>query len=279
MNDLFLTIDVEDWFQVENLKSVISFTDWVSYKERVSDNVKILLEFLDEYDTKATFFILGWQAERNLSLVKAIHLKGHEIASHGYSHKLISLQTPKEFEKDIIKSKAVLEEITGQRVLGYRAPSFSVTEWSIEIIKEAGFTYDSSYCPASLSLNPRYGVLKLKHHCKSSHIFRFPNGLWEFPVGVLSFLGKSLPWGGGAYFRIIPYPLFKAGLRKIQNNDFNGYVFYLHPWEIDLGIPRIKGVRWDYRFRNYYGINKTMNKLRRLLREFKLKPIKDSLQY
>jgi polysaccharide deacetylase family protein (PEP-CTERM system associated) len=300
----FLTIDVEDWFQVENMKGVVSSESWNTCEVRVERNVARILYLLDSFGVKATFFVLGWIAERYPGLVKKIHGRGHEVASHGYAHKLIHHQGPDEFREDILRSKKILENIIGDKVLGYRAPSFSITDWAVEIIGEVGYKYDSSFMPASVSINKRYGTFQgisglmetgrftdqtnqtdqtdeINEIDQMDEIdetdeppFRFSNGLWEFPVGVLEVAGRTIPWGGGAYFRLIPYPIFRAGLRRIQSNGTGCYVFYLHPWELDPDQPRVKGLRWDYRLRHYWGLNKTEGKLKKLLGEFEFGAIR-----
>jgi len=272
----FLTIDVEDWFQVENMKGVIAYNQWESYKIRVVDNIKKILDVLASFNIKATFFVLGWLAEKYPGLVREIHERGHEVASHGYAHKLITSQTPKEFTEDIKKSKQIVEDIIGDEILGYRAPSFSITDSAVEIIKEVGYKYDSSYCPTLL--HNRYGRLNLKLTTDTktnTGIFKFPNGLIEVSLSTLNLMGASIPWCGGAYFRLLPYPLFRAGIKKILNNRI--FVFYFHPWEIDPAQPRIKEVRWDYRLRHYWGLDKTLNKLQRLLQDFSFVTIREGL--
>ena len=272
----FLTIDVEDWFQVENMKGVIAYNQWDSYKIRVVDNIKKILDVLDSFNIKATFFVLGWLAERYPGLVREIHERGHEVASHGYAHELIHHQEPEEFKKDIARAKKILEDIIGDEILGYRAPSFSITDGAVEIIGEVGYKYDSSYCPTLL--HNRYGRLNLKLTTDTNTntgIFKFPNGLIEVSLSTLNLMGASIPWGGGAYFRLLPYPLFRAGIKKILNNRI--YVFYFHPWEIDPAQPRVKGLRWDYRLRHYWGLDNTLNKLERLLQDFSFMTIREGL--
>ncbi|HEC92409.1 MAG TPA: DUF3473 domain-containing protein [Candidatus Atribacteria bacterium] len=272
----FLTIDVEDWFQVENMKGVIAYNQWDSYKIRVVDNIKKILDVLDSFNIKATFFVLGWLAERYPGLVREIHERGHEVASHGYAHELIHHQEPEEFKEDIARAKKILEDIIGDEILGYRAPSFSITDWAVEIIGEVGYKYDSSYCPTLL--HNRYGRLNLKLTTDTNTntgIFKFPNGLIEVSLSTLNLMGASIPWGGGAYFRLLPYPLFRTGIKKILNNRI--YVFYFHPWEIDPAQPRIKRLRWDYRLRHYWGLDNTLNKLERLLQDFSFVTIREGV--
>ncbi len=273
----FLTIDVEDWFQVENMKGVIAYNQWDSYKIRVIDNIKKILDVLDSFDIKATFFVLAWLAERFPDIVREIYKRGHEVASHGYGHKLIHHQKPEEFKEDIARAKKILEDIIGDEILGYRAPSFSITDWAVEIIGEVGYKYDSSYCPTLL--HNRYGRLNLKLTTDTNTntgIFKFPNGLIEVSLPTLNLMGASIPWCGGAYFRLLPYPLFRAGIKKILNNRV--YVFYFHPWEINPAQPRVKRLRWDYRLRHYWGLDKTLDKLEKLLQDFSFVTIREGVE-
>ena len=268
------TVDLEDWFQVENLKEVIKSDTWDSYELRVINNTKVLLDLFDEYAIKCTFFVLGWIAEKVPSLIKEIHEKKHEIASHGYAHKLIPMQTPKEFEEDIIKSKKILEDIIGERVIGYRAPSFSIADWAIDILKENGFIYDSSYYP--FNLHNRYGGFEKIYVMNENKMFKFPNGLIEVPISTLKFMNIHIPWGGGAYFRILPYFIFRLGMRSIFGRN-NYYLFYFHPWEIDYWQPKIKNIKLNYRIRHYTGLKKSCNKLKKLFKEFQFTSIADFL--
>ena len=276
MKVLMLSFDVEDWFQAENLRGLFPHEKWEICDIRAKDNLQKILYLLDEHGLRATFFVLGWLAERYPGLVREIHERGHEVASHGYAHELIHHQEPEEFKKDIARAKKILEDIIGDEILGYRAPSFSITDWAVEIIKEVGYKYDSSYCPTLL--HNRYGRLNLKLTTDTNTntgIFKFPNGLIEVSLSTLNLMGASIPWGGGAYFRLLPYPLFRAGIKKILNNRI--YVFYFHPWEIDPAQPRIKRLRWDYRLRHYWGLDNTLNKLEKLLQDFSFVTIREGV--
>ena len=293
----FLTIDVEDWFHVENLKGVIREEDWDTYNFRLLDNINRILNILDTFDVKATFFVLGKVAKKLPKLISEIHERGHEIASHGYGHKLIHHQSPTAFKEDISRAKEILEDIIGERVLGYRAPSFSITDWAVNVLKETGYEYDSSFVPATVSVNKRYGRLERigviegekgrrveekneENMGRKSRLetgpFRFSNGLWEFPIGVLKVAGRTVPWGGGAYFRLIPFPLFRFGVKSIMKKGY--YMFYFHPWEIDPGQPRIKNIKLNYKIRQYWGLNRAEKNLKRLLRDFDFGPIRKFLE-
>lgn len=264
-----ISFDIEDWFQVENLKEVISRNDWECCELRVVQNTRKILRLLEQCHTRATFFILGWIAEKCPSLVKEIAAVGHEIASHGYGHELVYRSTPEQFYSDIQRSKIILESIIAKPVLGYRAPSFSITpesEWALDGLKDLGFVYDSSIFPTSF--HNRYGF-----NGASSLPFRFENGLVEIPLSTYSFLGANFPLAGGGYFRLFPYSCFQFLCRRL-NNQGKGIVFYLHPWELDFQQPRVK-IRLNYRLRHYVNLKKTENRLGRLLKEFRFVPLSD----
>ncbi|RLG35513.1 MAG: polysaccharide deacetylase family protein [Candidatus Alkanophagales archaeon] len=274
MNICLLSFDIEDWFQVENLRDVISRTAWDRYELRVVENTQRLLEILERHDTKATFFVLGWIADRVPQLVKEIHRAGHEIASHGYEHELIYKQPPEVFREDIHRSKSLLEDLTGEAVLGYRAPSFSITEYAIDILMEEGFRYDSSLFPSVY--HDRYGKILSISQNEAKSVVRLRAGFYEVLISTLSFWGWQAPWGGGGYFRVLPYNIFRWGVDKILRKQ-GCYLFYLHPWEIDPQQPRIRGIKWNYRLRHYVGLNTAKVKLERLLSDFHFLPIRDGL--
>ena len=262
---ILITIDLEDWFQVENLKPSISHSEWHAKEYRLERNTQRLLDLFDRFHVNATFFVLGWNAERAPGLVREIHMRGHEIASHGHNHRLSQEQTFAELRRDFFQSKAILEEIIAQPVLGYRAPSFSVSGPLLTLLKEADFLYDSSY--NSFSLNVRHGSLDLPAIHRNKAAFQLSSSLWELPVSNL-FLGKwALPWGGGAYFRLIPWFLFKRGIKNIATHK-EAYVFYFHPWEIDAKQPKIEALPLFNKFRHYYGLKHCYRKLNSLLETF-----------
>lgn len=265
----FLTFDVEDWFQVENLKANITRSEWEEKKLRVKESTQQILDILDNNNTKATFFVLGWIAERVPELVENIYKDGHEIASHGYEHKLIYNLSPEEFRKDLLKSKNILESIINEKIYGYRAPSFSITNWALNILKEENFIYDSSFFPATS--HDRYSKLDLNIK-KDGFIKVLDNGLKEINISTLNFLKKELPWGGGGYFRFIPYWIFKLGF-KILNKEKDGAIFYFHPWELDDNQPKVENIKPIYKFRHYYGLNKSKKKLENLIGDFEFMPI------
>lgn len=267
-----LSFDVEDWFQVENFKGVIHKDSWEHRELRVEKNIEVILDILSERNIKATFFILGWVAEKIPGMIRQIACEEHEIASHGYGHKLIYNTSKEEFEEDLIKSKKILEDLTGQAVVGYRAPSFSITSWAISILKDNGFLYDSSYFPALY--HDRYGTINIPS--SNSPIIDFGDNFYEVRISYLNFLSKPIPWGGGGYFRLYPYPLFRMGVRRILRQE-KYFLFYLHPWEIDETQPVVRDIKWRYYFRHYYGIHRTEKKLKRLLQNFQFSTIRKVL--
>ncbi len=268
-----LTIDVEDYFQVENFKKIINFSDWDKYEKRVAENSEKILKILDKFKTKATFFVLGWVAQRYPELVRKIEQAGHEVASHGYAHQLIYTQSPEEFRMDIRKAKIILEEIIQRPILGYRAPTYSVTKkslWALNILMEEGFQYDSSFFPVHRDYG---GLAQAKRH---PHKIYNPNCfLWEFPLSTIRILKQNIPFSGGGYFRLLPYKFIKWAIRNTNLADFPA-IIYLHPWELDPQQPRIKA-NYLKKFRHYVNISTTEKKLNQLLNDFKFKPIRDFL--
>ena len=269
---LLLTIDVEDWFQVENFKPYIPFTEWPYKDLRVEKNTYCLLDLFDEVKVKATFFILGWLAERIPSLVREIHSRGHEVASHGYNHILCSQQSLKDLGQDLVKSKKLLEDIVGFPVLGYRAPSFSISDETLKVVEACEYLYDSSF--NSFRINRRYGQLTvpphgekgipLPLHREKGIPLKISDHLYELPISNIRYRNCILPWGGGGYFRLIPFSLFKTGVQHIVKRD-NAYVFYLHPWEIDSKQPVVKEASRFFRLRHYINLGNTLTKLSMLI--------------
>ncbi|WP_273208480.1 XrtA system polysaccharide deacetylase [Marinobacter subterrani] len=269
-----LTIDVEDYFQVAALAEAVDRKDWPSMEYRVEANTDKLLELFSERDVKATFFTLGWVAERSPELIRRIQKAGHEIASHGYSHQLVYSQTPAVFRDETRKSKQILEDITGEPVTGYRAASYSITaqsRWALDILCEEGFTWDSSIFPVH---HDRYGMPGTPH---KPYRLEAPGGgtLIEFPLSTCPLGNYRLPIAGGGYFRLYPYWLSRWGLGKI-NRAGQPFIFYLHPWEIDTGQPRLE-VKALSRFRHYNNLDKCMGRLERLLGDFRFGSVSDVL--
>ena len=264
-NNLFLTIDVEDWFQVETFSSYIKRETWDGCQLRIEQNINKILQILDEFSVKATFFTLGWIASKVPNLISEISRCGHEVACHGFSHQLIYNQTPDEFRDDVIKSKYLLEEITGKEVIGYRAPTFSITDFSLPILKEAGFKYDSSL--VITSIHDLYGSVSCAKGKKAGDFFEIYPDLFEFSLPCISLLGKEIPWGGGGYFRLFPREFFWVGLEQIISSK--SFVFYVHPWEFDPNQPRVKKISFSNKFRHYVGLNKVEQRFRSLLSRYR----------
>ena len=259
-----LTVDVEDYFQVSALAPHIRRAEWDRIPCRVQRNVETILELFAEAGVRATFFTLGWIAERYPALVKRIVAEGHELASHGYAHLRIHEQTEAEFSQDIRRAKALLEDVSGVEIKGYRAPSFSVgrgTLWAFDHIAEARYRYSSSVYPVRHDL---YGMPDAP---------RFPYrpraDLIEIPVTTAAVLKRNLPAGGGGYFRLLPYAVSRALIRRVNAVDRRPGVFYFHPWEIDHAQPRVPGTSVKTRFRHYVNLRRTEPRLRRLLRDFR----------
>jgi polysaccharide deacetylase family protein (PEP-CTERM system associated) len=263
---------VEDWFQVENFKPYIPFSSWPERELRVERNVHRLLDLFDETKNnthavkpRATFFILGWLAERIPNLVREIQDRGHEVASHGCNHQLPDQLSAVELKQDLTDSKKLLEDITGAEVVGYRAPSFSINDDILKTLQDCGYRYDSSY--NSFSLHGRYGKISLNGISKKGFAHKLSDNFYELPVSNLMINGRVLPWGGGGYFRLTPYRLFRLGVKTILKKD-ETYVFYIHPWEIDPNQPRVKNASSGYIFRHYVNLGKTQYKLINLIDNF-----------
>lgn len=265
-----LTIDVEDYYHVSAFESVARFEDWDRYESRVERNTRRILDLLEDHQTRATFFVLGWIAERQPKLIREIQERGHEVASHGYSHRRIYTQTPDQFREETRRSKQILEDIIGRPIIGYRAASYSITMqslWALEILVEEGFRYDSSIFPI---FRDRYGIPGFP---------RFPhrvqvNGsdLMEYPLSTVRIGGINVPIAGGGYLRLFPYGLTRWGLRAINEREKQPAIVYLHPWEIDPDQPRIHGGLLSS-FRHYVNLDGTEAKLISLLKEFKFESL------
>jgi polysaccharide deacetylase family protein (PEP-CTERM system associated) len=261
-----LTIDVEDYYHVSGFEHCVSRARWNDYPPRVGDSTRRVLDRLAEAGVRATFFVLGWVAERQPELVRAIHAAGHEIGCHSYAHRLIYEQTPHEFRADLRQARLVLEDIIGEKITTYRAPSFSITEqslWALDILLEEGFLFDSSIYPTH---HDRYGIAgaPLEPHT----IERSGGVIWEFPPPVWRLMKYPLPVGGGGYFRLYPYAATRRGLRAI-NAAGRPFAVYLHPWEFDPGQPRLRpGLMRS--FRHYVGLHRTDGRLVQLLKDFRL---------
>ncbi len=270
-----LTVDVEDYFHVSALANEIHRDTWDSRESRVEGNVRKLLTLFDESGARGTFFVLGWVAERHPRLIREIAAQGHEIACHGFSHRLVYDQPPEEFREETLRSKTVLEDLTGSAVLGYRAASYSIVRrslWALDVLVELGFAYDSSIFPVR---HDRYGIPDAE---RMPHRLATPGGrtIVEWPLATARVFGARLPVSGGGYFRLLPYWLTRWGLNSINRREGRPFIFYLHPWEIDPGQPRVSASRLS-RFRHYTNLHKCEDRLRRLLREFRFGTARDGL--
>ena len=269
-----LTFDVEEHFQVSAFDTDETRKNWSEFESRVERNTDAILELLEEKNTEATFFVLGWVAERHPGLVRKIADAHHEIASHGYAHELVTLQSRSQFEEDARKSKGILENLTGRPVEGYRAPSFTImkkTTWALSILAELGYSYDSSIFPIR---HDRYGF---PGAVPTIHRMRTSAGLlWEVPPSTVSLAGLRVPVAGGGYFRLVPYSIMRQLLKRADSSS-NRLVMYLHPWELDPDQPRMKGPLIS-RFRHYLNLHKTRSRLSLLLDDFEFGPVSAALK-
>jgi polysaccharide deacetylase family protein (PEP-CTERM system associated) len=269
-----LTVDVEDYFQVSAFDDHVDRRHWASYESRVARNTERLLDIFAEFNVRATCFVLGWVAEHYPNVVRTIAQRGHEIASHGYGHRLIYSQTPEAFRDDLRRASQAIERAGGGRVMGYRAPSFSITErsmWALDVLIEEGYEYDASIFPVR---HDRYGIPGSPRHMH--RIERDAGSLWEIPGSTLRVGGVNLPAAGGGYFRLLPYKWTSLAIARLNKSERQPAVFYLHPWEIDAAQPRLESSRVS-RLRHYTNLHKTESRLRRLLSEFRFGPIRDLL--
>ncbi len=264
----YLTIDVEDYFQVAAFEDIIQPESWGYMDFRAQKNTDCILNILDEHQIKATFFIVGWIAEKCPGLVKKIAATGHEIGCHSFWHRKIYDLSPEEFREDTKLAKETLEDIIGWRIKGYRAPSYSITKkslWALDVLEELGFAYDSSIFPI---YHDNYGIPDAPRF-----EYKLPErDMTEYPISTSIFWGRKIPVAGGGYFRIFPYWFTKMALKKINQEEKQPFVFYLHPWEIDPQQPRMKNAKLFSRFRHYNNLNKTHDRFQRLLRDFSFRP-------
>jgi polysaccharide deacetylase family protein (PEP-CTERM system associated) len=260
-----MTIDVEDYFHVSAFASHISRDNWDHLPCRVERNIDRILALLDERNVHATFFTLGWIAKRYPQIVRTIIDNGHELASHGYNHLRASDQSPDEFKDDITRSKKLLEDLGGKSVIGYRAPSFSISKrnlWAHDTLQEAGYRYSSSIYPIQ---HDHYGMPDAP---RFKFLHRGQSGLVELPASTVNLFGRNFPAGGGGYFRLFPYNLSRWLMKRVNQNDRQPCIFYFHPWEIDHEQPRQKNIGMKIRFRHYVNLARTESRVRLLLRDF-----------
>jgi polysaccharide deacetylase family protein (PEP-CTERM system associated) len=260
-----MSIDVEDYFHVNAFAKIIDRAGWDKYERRVARNTRRVMELYADAGVKATFFVLGWVAEREPQLIKDIAAAGHEVACHGMTHQLVYNQDPQTFRQETAASKQRLEDLIGAKVRGYRAASYSITRasmWAIDILEELNFEYDSSIFPIR---HDTYGVPDAPRFS-----YRIGSGkLLEVPLTTVEVAGARLPCSGGGYFRLLPYALFRWALQRVNSHDRQPGVFYFHPWEIDPEQPRIPGASWKSNFRHYTNLAATESRLKQLLRDFK----------
>jgi polysaccharide deacetylase family protein (PEP-CTERM system associated) len=268
------SVDLEDYFMVSAFSRSVKFENWGRFEERVEGGTRKLLDLLERHNTRATFFVLGWIAERRPDLIREIQAAGHEIASHGYNHRMVLDMSRAEFRADVRKSKDILEDAIGKRVRGYRAPSYSITEktiWALEILAEEGFSYDSSIFPIR---HDRYGYPGFS---------RFPvkvagegngGGIQEIPLSTIRIGGQNVPVGGGGYFRLYPVAATVWAIRRLNESEGQPAVFYIHPWELDPGQPRMPAGRLT-QLRHRLNIGATERKLGTLLERFRFGPVSD----
>lgn len=267
-----LSVDLEEYFQIHALSELIDPQSWTEYPSSVETNTVRILELFEQFHIKTTFFCLGWIAQRHPEIIRRIHKQGHEIACHGYAHQVIYQQDHAKFRDDVSKAKGILEDLTGERVIGYRAPTYSITEttlWALRILEDLGFLYDSSIFPI---YHDTYGIPDAP---------RFPHripdsSLVEFPISTLKLGPVNIPIAGGGYFRLLPYTLIKMGLKALMSSN-KPFVFYIHPWELNPDTPRVHGMDMRSRFRTYVGINSSFRRFSKLIRDFPFAPVRDVL--
>ena len=259
-----MTVDVEDYFQVSAFDPYVNRSTWGDYAGRVEASTDRILELFDRHSVKGTFFTLGWIAEKYPALVRRIADNGHEMASHGWDHIMVTRLSREEFARDIKRSKQMLEDTTGAGVSGYRAPSYSFTkknDWTHDVLAEQGFRYSSSVAPIKHDLYGIPDAPRFAHSCADGAVV-------ELPITTTSVLGRNLPCGGGGWFRLYPYKVSQWVIKRVQQNDRERTIFYFHPWEIDPEQPRIKGLNLRTRFRHYQNLARMEPRVEQLLKDF-----------
>jgi polysaccharide deacetylase family protein (PEP-CTERM system associated) len=272
----YLTVDVEDYFMVSAFSDVIRLHQWGNFESRIKNNTLRVLDIIDKYSIKATFFILGWVAERYPGIVKEIDRRGHEVACHSYCHRLVYNMTPEEFSEDTRKAKTIIEDIVGKNISGYRAPSYSITEssiWALKILTEEGFKYDSSIFPIR---HDRYGFPEYSRFPRMEET-GVDGKILEIPLSTIKIVGENLPIGGGGYLRMYPLWFTHYAIRKLNEKENRSAIVYIHPWELDPDQPRLRGSKLSM-FRHYINLEKTEIRLESLLGAFKFGSIGDIFQ-
>lgn len=270
------TVDVEDFYQVSAFEKFISRDSWADYPQRIVESLPRILDLLAEFQVRGTFFILGWQAENHPELIRKIADAGHEIGFHSFSHSLIYEMEPAAFREELQRGKRLLEDLTGQKVEAFRAPSFSITKkslWALDVLADEGFRYDSSIFPI---YHDRYGIPDAP---REIHSIETQNGtLWEFPPSAAAFGKMNLPVSGGGYFRLYPYALTRHFLRRINQKEGRPFIFYVHPWEVDPEQPVLPFGSRATQFRHRVGLKRNLAKLRKLLRDFQFCTLSEAIQ-
>ena len=260
-----MTVDVEDYFQVSALANKVNRSEWDDYPCRVEQNVEAILALFAERKVTATFFTLGWVAERYPGLIRRIVETGHELASHGFEHVRVREQAPSEFREDVRSTKRLLEDVASVPVNGYRAASFSIDErtaWAFEVLGEEGYAYSSSIYPIRHDLYGSPEAPRFAYRPAGG------NGIVEIPITTVTLFGRNLPCGGGGYFRLLPYAVSRWAMRRVNRRDGQPCVFYFHPWELDPGQPRLHDVSFKTRFRHYTNLDRMEQRLRATLADF-----------
>lgn len=261
-----MTVDVEDYFQVSAFEPYIAKNQWDSLPHRVESNTDKILELFQTRGIKATFFTLGWVAERYPELIKRILTEGHELACHGYEHIRVTEQTPAEFRNDVARTKKLLEDLSGKEVKGYRAASYSIGKnnlWALDVLQEEGFKYSSSIYPVKHDLYGMPDAPRFIYEPIANQTFK------EIPITTIRFGNKNLPCGGGGFFRFYPYALSKWAFNRVNNQEQQSGIFYFHPWEIDPDQPRQSGLNLKTRIRHYLNLQRMENRINQLLSDFK----------
>ena len=272
-----LTIDVEDYYMVSAFSDIVTFDNWRKYESRIERNTYKIIEILDLYNTKATFFVLGWVAEHYPGLIKDIYNEGHEIACHGYNHRLAYHLSPEEFREDTKRAKAIIEDAIGDRIEGYRATSWSITKetlYALDILIEEGFYYDSSIFPVHHDIYGMPGFSRFPVIIKR----KSTGEIIEVPPSTISIFNYNLPISGGGYLRLFPYRFIKLGIEYINHTESKPAIIYVHPWEIDPDQPRLEGKALS-KFRHYSCLRSTYKKLKNLLTHFHFRPLKEILSH
>lgn len=267
------SIDVEEWVHAEAVRELALLEPSNRVRPRVEANTDALLALLARRGARGTFFVLGEVAERHPALVRRIAAAGHEVGAHGYDHRLIWRQSPAEFRRDLLRTKHLLEDLAGVPVRGFRAPKFSITDWAVQVLGECGFLYDSSFY--TCRHHARYRHLDERPQPETGIVRAFRNGLTEITLSLLPLGGRHVPWSGGGFFRVIPYPLYRRGVVRLLREE-GGFTFFLHPWELDTEQPRLAGLGLGKRLKHYGWRRRVAGRVDRLLADFATRPLAEA---